>query len=256
MGSLEQLTDLFLAAERPVAFTGAGMSTESGIPDFRSPGGLWDRYAPIDFSDFLVDPEARRETWRRGLQTYPVLSRAKPNPGHLALAALEKLGKLRCLITQNIDGLHAHAGSSPDLIVELHGNGHQVVCLSCNEGYGREAIHRRVEAGDPEPRCGCGGILKPATISFGQPMPVEAVRRSEAAARSSDVFLVLGSSLVVYPAAGLPETAVRAGARLVIVNQSETHLDRFATLRFWERTGEVLPELVNQLRSRLESSRQ
>jgi NAD-dependent deacetylase len=254
MSPLEQLVDLFVLAKRPVVFTGAGVSTESGIPDFRSPGGVWDRYAPIDYRDFLTDPEARRETWRRGLQTYPVLAAAEPNPAHLAIAELERLNRLDCLITQNIDGLHARAGSSPERIVELHGNAHAVRCLTCDARFDRLGIQRRVESGEDEPACtACGGILKPATISFGEAMPVDEVRRAERAAQRCDLFVVVGSSLVVYPAAGLPELAQRAGAPLAIVNASETHLDPYARVVLREQAGEVFAELVARLRPRLAS---
>jgi NAD-dependent deacetylase len=252
-GAVEQLTALFAGASRPVIFTGAGVSTESGIPDFRSPGGIWDRYAPIDYGDFMADPEARRETWRRGLKTYAVLVAAQPNPAHLAIARLERLGKVHRLITQNIDGLHERAGSSPELIIELHGNAHGVRCLSCQLRYERAAIHARVEAGEPEPPCeGCAGVLKPTTVSFGEPMPVGAIREAERVSRECDLFLVVGSSLVVYPAAGLPELALRAGAPLAIVNAAETHLDRSATVRIEGKAGEILPEVAQRLEAQQE----
>jgi NAD-dependent deacetylase len=254
MSSIDHLVDRFARAERPVIFTGAGVSTESGIPDFRSPGGVWDRYAPIEYSDFLADPEMRRETWRRGMHTYPVLAAAQPNPAHLAMAELERLGKLHCLITQNIDGLHRRAGNSPDAIVELHGNAHRVKCLSCDARSDRLEVHRRVEAGDDLPSClACGGILKPATISFGEGLPAWEIRRAELASRACDLFLVVGSSLVVYPAAGFPELALRAGADLVIVNATEIHLDSHASLVLREPAGVVFAELMEKLRPRLAS---
>ena len=252
MSSADQFVDLFARAERPVIFTGAGVSTESGIPDFRSPGGVWDRYAPIDFRDFMADPEMRRETWRRALHTYPVVASAEPNPAHLGIAELERLGKLACLITQNIDGLHTKAGSSPERIVELHGNAHGVRCLGCGERYERTAVHARVEAGEEEPPClRCGGILKPTTVSFGESLPVEAVERAERASRACDLFVVVGSSLVVYPAAGFPELALRGGADLVIVNATETHLDPYAALVLREKAGVIFSALLERLRPRL-----
>ena len=252
MSAIDQLVDLFFHAERPVVFTGAGVSTESGIPDFRSPGGVWDRYAPIDFRDFMADPEMRRETWRRGLHTYPVLAAAQPNPAHLGIAELERLGKLACLITQNIDGLHSRAGTSPERVVELHGNAHGVRCLGCGEQCERLAVHARVEAGEEEPPClRCGGILKPMTVSFGEQLPVEAIGRAERASRGCDLFVVVGSSLVVYPAAGFPELALRGGADLVIVNATETHLDSYAALVLREQAGVVFPALLERLRPRL-----
>jgi NAD-dependent deacetylase len=252
MEALETLVQLLTHAQRAVAFTGAGVSTESGIPDFRSPGGIWDRYRPIDFREFLADPGARRETWRRGLQTYPVLAAAQPNPAHLALAELERLGKLRWVITQNIDGLHVRAGSSPETVIELHGNAHGVKCLACGARFERTAIHARVDAGEADPPCErCRGQLKPATISFGEALPAEAIERAEQAARSCDLMLVIGSSLVVYPAAGLPELALRRGAQLAIVNASETHLDARAAVVLREPAGLVLSALMEQLRPRL-----
>jgi NAD-dependent deacetylase len=240
-----RLARLIAASRRIVAFTGAGISTESGIPDFRSPGGIWDRYAPILFQDFLSDPEARRETWRRGLHTYPVVAAARPNAGHLALVELERLGKLTAVITQNIDGLHQKAGHDPERVIELHGNAHGVRCLGCDAWHSREAVHARVIAGEPEPACPtCEGILKPTSVSFGEPMPAEEVRRAERAAAASDLFLVVGSSLVVYPAAAIPGQARRAGAALVIVNATETYLDREAAVVLRGQAGEVLPRVV------------
>jgi NAD-dependent protein deacetylase/lipoamidase len=256
MADLMELVNLFLEARRPVVFTGAGVSTESGIPDFRSPGGVWDRYKPIDFRDFIRDAEARRETWRRGLQTYPVLARAQPNPAHLAIAELERLGKLELLITQNIDGLHTRAGSSAERLVELHGNAHGVRCLDCEDYYQREAVHERVLAGETEPGClACGGWLKPTTISFGEQLPIEAIQKAERATRACDLFLVVGSSLVVYPAAALPELALQRGARLAIVNASSTHLDEGASFHSDQPAGQVLAELMTRLRPRLFAAR-
>jgi NAD-dependent deacetylase len=253
MPELDHLVDLFLHAERPVIFTGAGVSTESGIPDFRSPGGIWDRYAPIYYQDFLADPEMRRETWRRALHTYPVVAAAEPNPAHVAMVELERRGKLSCLITQNIDGLHTRAGTSPGRLVELHGNAHGVRCMSCGEMYDRTAVHARVEAGEEEPTCrGCGGVLKPTTVSFGETLPVEAIARAERASRECDLFVVAGSSLVVYPAAGFPETALRSGADLAIVNATETHLDPYAAVVLRDKAGDVFAELIDRLRSLLD----
>jgi NAD-dependent deacetylase len=249
---IEKLAELFEAASRPVAFTGAGVSTESGIPDFRSPGGVWDRFSPIAYQDFLSNREARRETWLRGLHTYPVVAAAQPNSAHLAIAELERLGKLSCLITQNVDGLHQRAGSSSDLVLELHGNAHSVRCLDCRASYERAAIHRRVEQGETEPACAaCGGQLKPATISFGEPLPLQAIVRAERAARDCDLFLVVGSSLVVYPAAGFPEMALQGGAPLAIINTTETHLDSYATVLLRSKAGEALSGLLDRLKQRL-----
>lgn len=244
--SARQLAHLIASANRIVAFTGAGVSTESGIPDFRSPGGVWDRYAPIDFKEFLRDPEARRETWRRGLHTYPVVAAARPNPAHHALMRLERRGKLHAIVTQNVDGLHQKAGHAPQRVVELHGNAHGVRCLDCGASYSRRAIHERVVGGEEEPRCeGCGGTLKPTSVSFGEPMPAGEVRRAERAARESDLMLVIGSSLVVFPAAAVPRVAVAEGAKLAIVNQTETYLDGTACVVLRGKAGEVLPRVVD-----------
>ena len=198
-----------------MAFTGAGISTESGIPDFRSPGGIWDRYAPIQFADFLASAEARRETWRRGLQTYPVVAAAEPNAAHLALVELERRGQLLGVVTQNIDGLHLRAGHEP-------GPGDRAARERPRRALPdlrrwrptRDVVHARVIAGEEEPPCvDCGGILKPTTVSFGEPMPRRPLARAEALMRQADLVLVVGSTLVVYPAAGLPEIGVRAGAQ-------------------------------------------
>ena len=245
-GSAE-LARLIARASRIVAFTGAGVSTESGIPDFRSPGGVWDRYAPINFQDFLRDPEARRETWRRGLHTYPVVVAAQPNAAHRALVELERDGKLRAVITQNIDGLHQRAGHGPDRVIELHGNAHGVRCLSCGGWSSRESVHDRVVAGEEEPPCReCGGILKPTTVSFGESMPWDEVRRAEREALASDLLLVVGSSLVVYPAASIPLGAARSGVPLAIVNATETPLDGLARVVLRGRAGELLPGIVDR----------
>ena len=250
MTGLARFVELLVRAERIVAFTGAGVSTESGIPDFRSPGGVWDRYRPIDYREFVRDPEARRETWRRGLQTYPVLAAAAPNPAHQALAELERRGKLLALVTQNIDGLHQRAGSSPERVIELHGNAHTVRCLQCEQRYPRLEVNARVEAGDEHPDClECGGWLKPATVSFGESMPVEAMARAEQAALACDLFLVVGSSLVVYPAAAIPELAVQRSVPLAIVNATETHLDVHAAVVLREKAGQVLREALERLPS-------
>jgi NAD-dependent deacetylase len=239
------LARLIASSARIVAFTGAGMSTESGIPDFRSPGGIWDRYAPIQYSEFLASAEARRETWRRGLQTYPVVAAAEPNPAHLALLELERRGQLLGVVTQNIDGLHHRAGHDPERVVELHGNAHGVRCLTCDMEATRDVVHARVIAGEEEPPCvDCGGILKPTTVSFGEPMPRRPLARAEALMRSSDLILVVGSTLIVYPAAGLPEIGVRAGARLAIVNLTPTPLDDLAAVVVHGRAGEILPPAV------------
>lgn len=245
MEQIADLAGLIAASTSIVAFTGAGMSTESGIPDFRSPGGIWDQYAPIQYGDFLASTEARKETWRRGLHTYPVVAAARPNPAHLALVEIERRGQLLAVVTQNIDGLHLVAGHDPDRVIQLHGNAHGVKCLTCDMEATRDVVHARVIAGEEEPPCvACGGILKPTTVSFGEPMPRRPLVRAEAAMRASDLVLVVGSTLIVYPAAGLPQVGMHAGARLAIVNMTETPLDHLAAVVVRGRAGEILPRAV------------
>lgn len=242
---VDPLATLLAESRRIVAFTGAGISTESGIPDFRSPGGVWDRNRPIEFRDFMTSAEARRETWRRGLETYPVVAAAEPNAAHKALVDLERRGVLTAIVTQNIDGLHLRAGHDPDRVIELHGNAHGVQCLSCGAWYRRPEIHDRVLSGELEPACErCDGILKSTTVSFGQAMPRDAVRRAEIAVQQCDLVLVVGSSLVVYPAAGIPRLGLMAGAKIAIVNATPTPLDELATLVVRGRAGEVLSAAV------------
>jgi NAD-dependent deacetylase len=228
-----ELADLLLEAGEAgtVIFTGAGVSTESGIPDFRSPGGLWTRYAPIDYSAYLRDPEMRRESWRRGLHTYPPIAEAQPNAAHLAIADWWHAGLVSGVVTQNIDGLHQKAGLPESAVVELHGNAHRVSCLSCGLSFDRPGIHARVLAGDEDPACpGCGGILKTTTISFGQGLSEAVVAEAQRLHARARLCVVIGSSLVVTPAAMLPEITLDAGGRLVILNLSPTHLDQLAVL--------------------------
>jgi NAD-dependent deacetylase len=229
------------AASSAAAFTGAGISTESGIPDFRGPRGVWKTLRPIELTEFLADPAARREYWRRKVEGLPAMRDAAPNAGHLALARLYEAGCLRTVITQNIDGLQQKAGVPDKDIIELHGSNAYVHCLSCSRRYEWEEILPRYEAGDHEPRCGdCGGWLKPATISFGQAMPREELRRAGREAERAGLMLVVGSSLQVYPAAALPEMTVRAGGELVIVNAEPTGLDHLAREILRGPAGEIL----------------
>jgi NAD-dependent deacetylase len=226
-----RLADLLLDAGQAgtVVFTGAGVSTESGIPDFRSPGGLWTRYAPIDYADYLRDPAMRREAWRRGLQTYPPIAEAQPNAAHLAIAAWWRAGLVSGVVTQNIDGLHQKAGLPETAVVELHGNAHRVGCLSCEAIFDRSVVHARVLAGDADPACpACGGMLKSTTISFGQALPEPAMAAAQRLHARARLCLVVGSSLVVTPAALLPPATLEAGGQLAIINQTPTHLDHLA----------------------------
>jgi NAD-dependent deacetylase len=242
---LARLRELLAAARRAVVFTGAGISTESGIPDFRSPGGIWTKMAPIDFSDFLASEEARRETWRRRFAADATLRAARPNRGHRAVAELVRRGTVAAVITQNIDGLHQSSGVPDSKVIELHGSTTYAHCLDCARRYEIEDVRLTFERQGEAPVCAdCGGWVKTATVSFGQAMPVAAMRRAEEQTRAADLFLVAGSSLVVYPAAGFPELAKHNGARLAIINREPTGLDRIADLVLNRAIGETLGAAV------------
>ena len=240
-------------ASRVAILTGAGISTESGIPDFRSPGGLWDRYDPskLTYDRFLADPDTRRTYWEIATESYPVMRDAEPNAAHRAVAAIERAGKLLKLVTQNVDGLHQKAGSSDDLTIEIHGSALRAKCTSCGLEHDREAIHRRL-AGDgitaaDVPQCDtCGGPVKPATISFGQAMPERETSEAFAAAAGCDLMIVIGSSLVVYPAAAVPEVAVQNGAPLIIVNREPTGHDRIAHIVVGGPAGESMSRIAEE----------
>ncbi len=228
-----------------VGFSGAGISTESGIPDFRSPNGVWARNRTVYFEEFLRNEQDRVEYWRQKMESWPDMRAAQPNAGHLAFVTLARQGKLKAMITQNIDGLHQASGLDPALVHELHGNGTVAGCLSCGDRSPMDEAIERIRHGERAPNCRrCGGFLKPATISFGQTMPRDVLETCELAAQSCDVFLVVGSSLVVYPAAALPMVAKRAGARLILVNRTETPLDELADLVIHDEIGTALPALV------------
>jgi NAD-dependent deacetylase len=237
------------AARNLVVLTGAGISTESGIPDFRSPGGIWSRYDPREFTfqRFCASAETRRGYWEMGATLYPLLKQAEPNRSHRVLAALERRGGLRRIVTQNIDGLHQRAGSAPEHVIEIHGTALEVGCLSCGARQDRDPVQARFAAGDLDPRCDCGGILKPATISFGQAMPEHETAMAFADAADADVFLVVGSSLVVFPAADLPTVALENGATLLIVNREPTPYDDAATLTLRGTAGDVLAAIATEL---------
>jgi NAD-dependent deacetylase len=238
---IDALARLIGGAKRAVVFTGAGISTESGIPDFRSPGGIWTQMAPIYFDDFLASEEARRETWRRRFAMQDTFGTAEPNRGHRAVDALVRRGKVSAVITQNIDGLHQASGVPADKVVELHGNTTYAACLDCGTRYELDDIRAVFERDGAAPRCvRCKGFVKTATISFGQAMPQDAMRRAEIETLAADLFIVLGSSLVVYPAAGFPELAKRNAATLAIVNREETPLDDLADLVIHRGIGDTL----------------
>ncbi len=224
-----------------VAFTGAGISTESGIPDFRSPGGIWTQMAPIEYSDFVGDEDMRKEAWRRKFAMEPTFAAAKPGPGHMALVNLMQSDQLHHIITQNIDNLHQNSGVPSNRITELHGNTTYAHCLSCQERYELSWIEARLTEDFTPPDCtACGGLIKTATISFGQSMPQLEMTKADEVAREADLFLAIGSSLVVYPAAGFPAIAKQTGARLVIINREKTPLDEIADLVIHDEIGPVM----------------
>jgi NAD-dependent deacetylase len=245
MSKVDDLKRMIADARNAVAFTGAGISTESGIPDFRSPGGIWAKHRPIPFGEFLASAEARRETWRRKFATHPTIEKATPNAGHRALAKLVGQGKMSAVITQNIDGLHQASGVPADKVIELHGNTTYAVCLDCGRRYELDWVRDLFAVNQQLPLCtACGGHIKTATISFGQPMPGAEMERAHAATLRADLFIVLGSSLVVYPAAGFPLLAKRNGARLVIVNRDPTDQDELADLVIHAEIGATMSRAV------------
>lgn len=240
-----ELRRLLDRARRVVMFTGAGISTESGIPDFRSPGGIWSRMKPIYYQEFVSSEEARVESWRRKFDSDPVMRAAGPNRGHRAVASLVRQGKVSDVITQNIDGLHQASGIPDSQVIELHGNSTYAHCLDCQRRYELDDIRPAFEETGRAPRCeACDGHVKTATVSFGQSMPPAAMIRAEEAILACDLCLVAGSSLVVFPAAGFPELAKRNGAALVILNREPTDMDPMADLVLNREIGETLGTLV------------
>ena len=241
MTGRDRLAAMISEARRVAVFTGAGMSTESGIPDFRSPGGVWSRMKPIYFQDFVASEERRRETWTRTFTGAAGWTGATPNAGHFAVARLVDQGKVGVVITQNVDNLHQQSGIPGDRVIELHGNAGYATCLTCGLRHELADLKAPFTDHGTIPACrDCGGIVKSATISFGQAMPAGPMARAEAAALACDLFLVLGSSLVVFPAAGLPLAAKRNGAALAIVNREPTDQDALADLVLHDEIGAVL----------------
>jgi NAD-dependent deacetylase len=241
-----RLEELIQASGTIVPFTGAGISTECGIPDFRSPGGLWSKNKPIPFDEFLASQEARNESWRRRFAMEDQFGEAKPGRGHRALASLYRAGKVPAVITQNIDNLHQASGFAAEHVVELHGNTTFALCLDCSSRYELAWVRKRMgEANGCAPDCpSCGGFIKTATISFGQAMPDAGMQRAQELTYACDLFLTIGSSLVVWPAAGFPLMAKRNGARLVIINREPTEFDDIADLVVREDIGTVLVPFV------------
>jgi NAD-dependent deacetylase len=248
---LKEVAQWILSAKRVIVFSGAGLSTESGIPDFRSPGGVWDRYNPEDFyfQNFLASEASREKYWQMATEMYDPIKKAQPNQAHLAIAELEKLGKLDCVITQNIDGLHFRAGNSEEKVIQLHGTAIFVSCLSCKKRYDRNEIQERIKEGQKAPRCDdCGGLLKPATISFGQSMPEKETEAAYHRSSLCDLFIVVGSSLVVQPAASMPLVAKRNGAKLVIINRDPTPYDDMADLVIRGQAGSTMGSILDHVK--------
>jgi NAD-dependent deacetylase len=245
---------MILESRRVVVFTGAGISTESGIPDFRSPGGIWDVFDPYEFTyqKFLSSQKSREKFWEFSRLLWPKFAGAKPNHGHYAIAELHHVGKLDCVITQNVDGLHQEAGVPEEKVIELHGTSRWVICLECGRRYPREEIQRWVESGGKVPQCdGCGGIVKPATVSFGEPMPEREISEAGRRATACDLCLVAGSSLMVYPAVQIPLIAKDNGAKLVIINLARTPHDRYADIIINDKLGQALPQIIERVKVRL-----
>ncbi len=245
--AVARLHALVAQADRVVPFTGAGISTESGIPDFRSPGGLWSKTQPIPFDQFMACREMRDEAWRRHFAMEEYFAKARPGRGHRALASLYRAGKTPAVITQNIDNLHQASGFPPEAVVELHGNTTYALCLGCGKRYELAWVEERFNRdGGRAPDCSaCGGHIKTATVSFGQSMPAAAMELAEELSLACDLFLAIGSSLVVWPAAGFPLLAKRNGARLVIVNREETEMDSAADLVIHSEIGSVLEPFID-----------
>jgi NAD-dependent deacetylase len=245
----EKAADLILQSRRLVVFTGAGISTESGIPDFRSPGGIWDRFDPDDFTidKFLSNPASRRKQWyilKEGVLT----DKALPNLAHQAIAELHRLGKLDCVITQNIDNLHQKAGVPDDRVFELHGNMKWAICLECGRRYPLSEIKPRLDSGEEIPDCAdCRGMLKPDIVMFGEQLPVKVLEEASRRAMASDLFIVIGSTLVVYPAAYMPIYAVESGAKLVIINLSSTLMDHQAAVLIRAKAGETMAKIAQKV---------
>lgn len=244
MTDLETFARKIKACREIVFFTGAGISTESGVPDFRSPGGIWTKYSPVYFDEFVGSEEARIRYWKMKKETHDLYKNVRPNIGHYSVATFEKRGQLLGLITQNVDGLHGLAGVSPERMVELHGTDRKITCLGCGKGFAAEAIYEALNGAFTPPVCdACGGLLKPATISFGQSLSPEAIRRARELSESAKLFIAIGSSLQVQPAASFPVIAKQGGAFLAIINRDATPLDSLADFNHRGAIGEFFQGL-------------
>ena len=244
--SLEIFQNILSESSNTVVFTGAGISTESGIPDFRSPTGIWTKNKPIEFKDFLSSEEIRVEFWKRKFAVDLTISKAKPNIGHMVISELNQMGKVSKIITQNIDNLHQISGVPEENVIELHGNTTFAKCLDCDLRYELNSIKKLFEQTNNPPYCkNCSGIIKTATISFGQSMPKEEMLKAEKASLSCDLFIAIGSSLKVYPAASFPLVAKKNGSKLIILNREGTDLDKYADLVIHDEIGEFLSKVLN-----------
>jgi NAD-dependent deacetylase len=243
-----KIAEKIKAGGKNIIFTGAGISTESGIPDYRSQGGIWDRFRPVYFDEFMSSKESREEYWRRWVELYRGLLQAEPNPAHMTVAELCEADLLDAVITQNVDGLHQASGVSGDKIIELHGNTRRIRCMHCRKLTPTDEVWQRLAEGDTAPECSCSGFLKPDTVSFGQSMPADEVERATALSRTCDFFMVVGSTLLVQPAAHMPFYAKNNGAWLAIVNLSETPCDNICDVLVQEEAGKVLPAILDQVR--------
>ena len=244
---ITQIADKIKQGGKNIVFTGAGISTESGIPDYRSQGGIWDKFRPVYFDQFMSSRESREEYWRIWRERYQCIQQAQPNAGHTAIAKLYQLGLLAAVITQNVDGLHQAAGIADENIIELHGNTRRIRCMGCRKIISTAETVKRLDSGDPAPECDCGGYLKPDTISFGQAMPVAEVEKAAALSQSCDFFMVVGSTLLVQPAAHMPVYARQNNAFLAIVNLSETPCDKMCDVLIQAKAGEVLQSIVQEV---------
>ncbi len=254
MDYIETVADMVAEAKRVVVFTGAGFSTESDIPDFRGTNGVWTKFDPdeLNLPNFLRSEEIREKYWQVHRLFWEAVKDAKPNKGHYAVTELDNMGKLDCVITQNTDGLHQKAGTPDAKVLELHGTMHWVDCLDCHKRYPRDYAHQKMLAGEKVPRCGsCQGILKPATVAYGQSLPERETQESIDRSGECDLFLAAGSSLVVYPAAQMPLLAKRSGAKLVILNIGATPHDHLADVLISEKTGETLVKVVARAKEKM-----
>jgi len=246
--NIELISREIVESDYFIAFTGAGISTESGIPDYRSKGGIWDKFQPVYIDEFMSSRDARVKYWNRKVELYPDLIKAQPNAAHNGLAELHKLGLLKTIITQNIDGLHQKAGMPDEAVIELHGNNMRVRCLTCGRVSSIHDAQKRIESGDAAPECECGGYLKPDTISFGQSLRTDVLAEADRQCRLCSTILVIGSTLIVQPAAGFPDMAKRNGAFLAIINLSETPCDDMCDALIREKAGVAVQAIVDKIK--------